>query len=123
MLRLRAEYGRALVRIARRTAYNGAQRDWSTLPSGSRWCEIRQGGEPESFGVQEGQVVRVDYVARLDDGTRVVGSTASFKIGSASSAVCAALEEVVPGMKYVPSHACTCPAFSDFFILRACVCG
>ena len=88
-----------MVRVLRRSAYNGAQRDWQLLASGSRWCEIRKGGEPDSFEVQPGQVVRVEYIAKLDDGTRVVGSTASFKLGNASPAVCTAVQEAVPGMR------------------------
>ena len=69
------------------------------MPSGVRWCDLRAGGNGgESKKVEDGQVVRVEYVCRLDDGTQVASSIASFRIGNQSAAVCAALDEVAAGM-------------------------
>jgi len=68
---------------------------WETLPNGVRMQHIPsgdQGDEP----VVVGQTVRVDYVARLDDGSIAAHGTSSWKIGS--SAVCEALDEGVVGM-------------------------
>ena len=67
------------------------------LPSGLRWCDLHKGGGNDGTTVQVGQVVRVDYIARLDDGTRIAGGTSSFRLGA--GAVCAAIDEVVPGMR------------------------
>ena len=69
------------------------------LPSGTRWCELRAGGSEYEDAVEEGQTVRIDYACRLDDGTRLAGGTASFRLGKKSGAVCHALDEVVLGMR------------------------
>ena len=95
---------------ARGLAYNGASRGWAMLPSGTRWCELRAGGnEDEVPAVQVGQVVRVHYVCRLDDGTRIAGGTASFRLGSRTGAICAALDDVVPGMHLGDMRRCRAP--------------
>lgn len=91
-------------RFTRRTlVYKGREGGtWQVLPSGSRWMELHASGNSVDHvePVESGQVVRVEYMVRLNDGTRVGGArTASFRIGNASSAVCAALEEVAPGMR------------------------
>lgn len=96
---VRAAYGvRAACSV--RGAYNGASRSWTLLPSGSRWRELRAGAEEDAPpAVLEGSVVRVDYTARLDDGTQVAKATASFRVGTGASGVCAALDEVTDGMQ------------------------
>lgn len=110
-----------------RTAYNGATRNWLMLPSGSRWVELKAGGEADSFEVQEGQVVRVDYTARLDDGKEISRATASFKLGSNSSAVCEAVNEVTTGMRLGDVRRCVLArhALAHTKISPACgvVCG
>ena len=80
------------------------------LPSGTRWCELRAGGnEGEVPAVQVGQVVRIHYVCRLDDGTRIAGGTASFRLGSRTGAICAAIDDVVPGMHLGDTRRCRAP--------------
>ena len=91
-------------------AYNGTSRNWAMLPSGTRWCELTAGGnDSDATPVQESQVVRVHYVCRLDDGSSLVDSTASWRLGTRSSAVCAALDEVVPGMRLGDTRRCRAP--------------
>jgi len=83
------------------------------LPSGTRWCELRAGGNESAEGtVEDGQVVRIDYVCRLDDGSRVAGGSASFRLGKRSGVVCHAIEEVVPGMGLGDTRRCRAPPAS-----------
>ena len=84
-------------RAARRTMSSGA-RDWKMLPSGSRWCEL-DSGATNAYQVVEENVVRVEYVARLDDGAVAASGKLSFRLGSRSSAICAAIDEGVVGMR------------------------
>jgi FKBP-type peptidyl-prolyl cis-trans isomerase (trigger factor) len=70
------------------------------LPSGNRWRELRSASVDDGEATQDGQVVRVEYVVRLDDGTVVCPVIASsFRLGSTSGTVCAALEEAALGMR------------------------
>ena len=79
-------------------------------PSGTRWFELRAGGSEDAGSpVQVKQVVRIEYVCRLDDGTQVAGGTASFRLGNGSSSVCAAIDETVPGMCLGDTRRCRAP--------------
>lgn len=82
------------------------------LPSGTRWCELEAGGNSDHAAVEDGQVVRVEYICRLDDGSRVAGGTASFRLGAKTGSVCAALEDVVPGMQLGDTRRCRAPPAS-----------
>lgn len=94
----------------RALAYNGTSRSWQMLPSGVRWCELRAGGSDNETVVQTGQVVRVDFVCRLDDGTKIASGTGtSFRLGNRSGNICAALDDVVPGMQLGDTRRCRVP--------------
>lgn len=84
-----------------RRCSSAAQREWQTLPSGlARWALLKQ-GESDAFMVHKskGHVVRLAYVARLDDGSELAKGTLSFRLGSGSEGVCAALDEAACGMR------------------------
>ena len=68
------------------------------LPSGARWRVLKADGDQE-FEAISGQVVRVHYTARLDDGREIANTSASLRLGASSAAVCAVLDEVTPGMR------------------------
>lgn len=70
--------------------------EWRTLASGVRVRDVSHGTQGDD-PVQAGQAVRVQYVAKLDDGSEIVRRTASFKIGNGT--VCQALEDGVCGMR------------------------
>ena len=76
-------------------------RDWNLLPSGhSRWRTLKDGDAHEHpYVAQEGHVVRVRYVAKLDDGVEAARGRLSFRVGSRSDGVCAAIDEGVAGMR------------------------
>lgn len=76
-----------------------AARDWQMLPSGLvRWTPLKS-GEPDAFQVKRGHVVRLKYVARLDDGSELSKGTLSFRLGNNSDGVCAAVDEACTGMR------------------------
>merc|ERR1712228_633491 len=83
--------------IVRARAFCGSTMkiEWKMLPSGLQMQELSKGDQGD-LPVTEKQTVRVDYVAKLDDGSVVHRGTSSWKLGSA--AVCAALDEGVIGM-------------------------
>ena len=74
-------------------------RNWRMLPSGARWCLLQRGSVEDTGEVQTGQVVRVEYAARLDDGREITRSVASWRLGSNSASICEVLDEVTPGMR------------------------
>ena len=88
-------------REVRRWAFNGSKREWALLPeTGATWRAISAGGDQtEGAEAYDGQVVRVEYTVRLDDGSHVASATSSFRTGSQSTGVCACIEEVVRGMR------------------------
>ena len=49
---------------------SSSTRSWQMLPSGARWTLLKASEEPEPLEVQSGQVVRVEYTARTDDGRK-----------------------------------------------------
>lgn len=71
--------------------------EWQSLRSGLRQRQVSF-GDQEDEPVEEGQTVRINYTARLQDGAEVARGTASFKIGS-SSRICDALDDGVRGMR------------------------
>ena len=76
-----------------------AAREWQMLPSGLvRWTPLKS-GEPDAFQVKRGHVVRLKYVARLDDGSELSKGTLSFRLGNNSDGVCAAVDEACTGMR------------------------
>ena len=76
-----------------------SKRDWHLLPSGlSHWSQLKAGPESNTLPVSEGAIVRVDYIARLDDGSIVAKDRASFRVGNRSAGVCAVIDEGVMGM-------------------------
>jgi len=90
--------GRVRVNMLARHLSSGV-REWQMLPSGlARWASLKD-ADVDAFRVKAGHVVRVKYVARLDDGSELAKGILSFRIGSRSGGVCAALEEVCDGMR------------------------
>lgn len=73
-----------------------ATSDWRLIGNGVRVRDVSFGNQ-EDEPVQTGQAVRVEFVARVDDGTEVAAKVVSFKLGN--GAVCQAIEEGVPGMR------------------------
>ena len=86
---------RMLTRLCRRHLTTS---DWKQLSNGVRVRNISLGNQDDK-PVGEGQSVRVEYVARLDDGSEIVACTTSFKQGKGSKgSICAAIDEGVLGM-------------------------
>lgn len=71
--------------------------EWRVLGSGLQQRQVSYGDQDDE-PVDDGQTVRIDYVARLQDGTEVTRGTASFKIGTAGR-ICDALDQGVRGMR------------------------
>ena len=88
----------AAARVVLRAMSSGSTREWKMLPSGARWCELET-GTSNAYQVVADNVVRVEYVVRLDDGAVAANGKLSFRLGSRNPAVCAAVEEAVLGMR------------------------
>jgi len=69
---------------------------WSTGANGLRYRSVSFGDQGDN-PISKGQAVRVEFSAKLDDGSEVAHAVKSFKVGS--GAVCAAIEEGVIGMR------------------------
>jgi len=69
---------------------------WSTGANGLRYRSVSFGDQGDN-PISKGQAVRVEFSAKLDDGSVVAHAVKSFKVGS--GAVCAAIEEGVIGMR------------------------
>lgn len=94
---LRRSSCESAVRLVR--CHASRNREWNMLPSGQARWTLLKAAEPDAFQVKEGHVVRMQYVARLDDGRECAKGTLSYRIGSRSDGVCAAVEEASEGMR------------------------
>lgn len=70
--------------------------DWQSAPNGLRMRTVSLGNQGDEPTVK-GQTVRVEFAARLEDGSEVAHAVKSFKLGHGT--VCDAIEEGVVGMR------------------------
>ena len=94
-----------------------ASKEWQTAAGGLRVRTVSL-GEQGDAPVESGQTVRVEFAARLDDGSEVAHAVKSFKLGSSS--VCAAIDQSVVGMRVgdrkklrAPTHMSRGPLLAD----------
>lgn len=105
-----------MLRLARLSSRPAALRrwlhvgeEWTLTPQGARLRTVSRGaqGDPP---VVKGQAVRVEFVARLEDGKELAHAVRSFKLGHSS--VCDVLDQGVVGMCVGDRRKMRAPPFS-----------